>query len=345
MIKYFMAFCLALLPILAEKRIECVGTREGDRFTAMLKAHGINIRVVNAEWETLREEFKKDNSRFGKLKRKIVGQKPIALDQGIEKIVFMNIPPHLFRDNHMRKLPKEKLVLFMWEPLMHSRKMYNKNLHECIGRVYTWDDDLVDNVHYFKFYYPALIPKLSDIPSFEEKKFCTMISGCHLNQKFPTKYPTELYSERKKTAVFFDQVGETGFDLYGKGWDEKIYPSYRGFIVDKLAVMKNYRFAICYENCQHVKGYISEKIFDCFATGTVPIYWGASNITDYIPKDCFIDRRDFETLEQLYAFLKQIGKEEFDGYLERAAAYLTSDRAKLFSQENFERIFVEAVSL
>jgi len=30
-----------------------------------------------------------------------------------------------------------------------------------------------------------------------------------------------------------------------------------------------------------VPNYYTEKITDCFATGTVPIYWGATNIGDY----------------------------------------------------------------
>ena len=42
-----------------------------------------------------------------------------------------------------------------------------------------------------------------------------------------------------------------------------------------------------------VLGYITEKIFDSFAAWCVPVYWGASNVTDYIPEGCFIDRRKF----------------------------------------------------
>ena len=49
--------------------------------------------------------------------------------------------------------------------------------------------------------------------------------------------------------------------------------------------MQHYRFYICYENTEGVEDYITEKIFDCFAAGFVPIYWGASNIEKYIPKN------------------------------------------------------------
>jgi hypothetical protein len=342
MIQYLLIFSLIFLPALAEKRIECVGTAGYDGLNHALQAHSVPLKLVKSDWEALSRQFKKDNSSFGKLKRRWMGENPITLDPEIEKIVFMNIPNHLWRDHQMRNLPKDKLVLFMWEPLMHASKMYRKKLHDCIGRVYTWDDDLVDNVHYFKFYYPVLTPMLSDIPSFEEKKFCTLISGYHPNPKFPIKYPQELYTERKKAVAFFEQIGETGFDLYGKGWSPS--PSYRGPLTDKLDALKNYRFSICYENCHNARGYVTEKIFDCFAAGVIPIYWGPSNITDYVPKECFIDRRDFSTLEELYAFLKQMDKATFDGYIARIAAYLQSDQAWLFSQENFDAIVADAMT-
>ena len=40
--------------------------------------------------------------------------------------------------------------------------------------------------------------------------------------------------------------------------------------------------------------------FDAFVAGNIPIYWGADDIEDYIPKNCFIDRRNFSNHEKLY---------------------------------------------
>ena len=84
MIKYLLAFSCILLPMSAEKRIEYVGAKDGDRLTAVLQTKGIHTKVVNAEWETLSKGLKKESSRFGKLKRKLIGEKKVALDQEIE---------------------------------------------------------------------------------------------------------------------------------------------------------------------------------------------------------------------------------------------------------------------
>jgi hypothetical protein len=46
---------------------------------------------------------------------------------------------------------------------------------------------------------------------------------------------------------------------------------------DKSQGIIPYMFNIAMENCQ-VPTYYSEKLTDCFATGTVPVYWGAHDV-------------------------------------------------------------------
>lgn len=233
--------------------------------------------------------------------------------------------------------PKEKMVLFVWEPPIWQKELHDpKNLAQ-FGKVFTWDDDLIDNKHFFKFHYPVLRARLEEIPQFEKKKFCTMIS-----RRFSSKDPRELYSERESTIRFFeDKKGE--FDLYGMNWEKRKFKNYRGAIADKIEVLKDYKFSICYENMKDIKGYITEKIFDCFAAGVVPVYWGASNVTDYIPEGCFVDRRKFKDNKALYKFLKGITKAEYEQYLKNAEVFLKSDGAKLFSPDHFAKTFVSIV--
>jgi alpha(1,3/1,4) fucosyltransferase len=76
----------------------------------------------------------------------------------------------------------------------------------------------------------------------------------------------------------------------------------------------------------------------------VPVYWGAPNVENYIPSDCFIDRRKFESNEALLAFLQKMTKEEWEGYLERAQIFLQSEVAKMFTPENLARTLADAVS-
>jgi alpha(1,3/1,4) fucosyltransferase len=233
-----------------------------------------------------------------------------------------------------KKFPKKKLLLFMWDSPTVIK--YTDEHLSHFHRIYTWDDSLVDNKKFFKFYYPELKAMIKDLPSFEEKKLVTQISS---NKK--STHPNELYHEREAVIQFFEDKND--FDFYGFDWKEKGYKNYRGTLDKKLATLKNYRFNVCYENIHDIKGFVTEKIFDSFAAGSVPIYWGASNITDYIPKNCFIDRRDFKDFAAVYDYIRTMDKATYESYLKNIQDYLQSDKAKLFSQNMFEVIFLEAI--
>jgi hypothetical protein len=190
------------------------------------------------------------------------------------------------------------------------------------------------------------MPMLTDIPSFEEKKLCVMVSGSDRTVDKENK----LYSERIKMCEFFETKPEGNFDIYGRAWHRRPWRDYKGRIPgthsgkEKIKTLSKYRFCICFENTKNIYGYITEKIFNCFAAGCVPIYWGAENIEDYIPKTCFIDFRDFASREHLYQFIKNMSKETYEQYLNNIRCFIDSPEARVFSPEYFEEMFYEAIT-
>jgi hypothetical protein len=90
-------------------------------------------------------------------------------------------------------------------------------------------------------------------------------------------------------------------------------------------------------------GYITEKIFDAMCAGCVPVYWGASNITDHIPAECFIDRRQFASHEELYTFMKGMSGKDYLRYQEAIRAFLSSPGVRPFSAEAFAETVVSVV--
>lgn len=248
-------------------------------------------------------------------------------------VVFDIFPEHFA---HLSKIPKEKRILFLWEPSSTVPNNNNLDYHNYFSKIYTWDDDLVDNQTYFKFYYPVLRPMIAP-KKFSTKKLSTMIS-CNKT----SSHPDELYSERLKVIEYFEGHKEGCFDLYGKWWPEW-FRNYHGQVVTKSDVLQNYKFSFAYENTRDIPGYITEKIFDCFYAGTVPIYWGASNVETYIPKNCFIDRKDFPTQNDLVNYLLAMDEPHYQDYLNRIQDFLQSDAAKLYSPEKFIQIFIEMI--
>lgn len=57
---------------------------------------------------------------------------------------------------------------------------------------------------------------------------------------------------------------------------------------DKSEGLNDYMFSITVENDKY-STYYTEKITDCFATGTIPVYWGAPDIGDIFNKDGIIE--------------------------------------------------------
>ena len=51
--------------------------------------------------------------------------------------------------------------------------------------------------------------------------------------------------------------------------------------------LSKYLFSITIENSK-IDNYFSEKLLDCFATSTVPIYWGCTNIENFFNTDGMI---------------------------------------------------------
>ena len=48
-------------------------------------------------------------------------------------------------------------------------------------------------------------------------------------------------------------------------------------VCDKIEWLKSYKFNICFENGSY-PGYLTEKLFDAFMAGCVPIYWGDTSL-------------------------------------------------------------------
>ena len=67
--------------------------------------------------------------------------------------------------------------------------------------------------------------------------------------------------------------------LYGRGYQ---------FVQNKIEALKDYRYSIVIEN-DNCDAMFSEKIIDCFMTGTIPIYWGCKGkIGDFFNTDGII---------------------------------------------------------
>ncbi len=248
-----------------------------------------------------------------------------------DAFLFLDFP---IMDNPMVKrvfsLNKPKFLIILESPLIRPENWDEENLN-LFYRVFSYSDIMPNRGgKYIKLNYGNDIPKTINKDLAGKEKLCTMIAGAKL-----IEHEMSLYPERINAIKWFEQNHIEDFDLYGIGWEKEKFSSYRGPVKSKNETLKKYKFSICYENIKDVPGYITEKIFDCFFAGCVPVYWGASNIADHIPANCFIDRRSYSSYAELYNHLVSMPEDVYINYLLDIEGFLESSLSYSFSIKYF----------
>ncbi len=264
-------------------------------------------------------------------------------------------------------------AFFAFESPVVDPKMYRDlpEVQRHFKRVYSFSDSesLVPvtgerlTLHHFMLPYPTDAIR-EDLFRRENRKFLVVIN----HNKVPALAWNELYTERMRAIEFFARTGD--IDLYGRGWDgpsfemgmppwipgtaqhtyrwmqkqwQRIRPKpllvaarkvWRGSVASKLDALGNYTFSLVFDNVI-LNGWVTEKIFDCFVAGNIPVFWGAPDVTDYIPASCFVDMRRFGNYEELRKRLKAMSPGEIQEYRASIREYMGSPLFRQFTKEAF----------
>lgn len=260
--------------------------------------------------------------------------------------------------------PSPKFFLAQENPTINP---INQDIQYCqnFSKVFAWDRRVADQSNGIWLMVPNEI-KLFEFNLFADREiFSCLING---NKRFPVVSEDDLYEERFAVIDWYQRNAPLDFALYGRGWDKpkagftrkdklirrgkrlstqlfgyKPFPSYRGSVINKGDIYKNSKFAYCFENTKNLENYITEKIFDAMMYGCVPIYWGAQNILDFIPKECFLDRRDFSNQKSLHEYLKNMSAEAYMTYQRAIYDFLRSDKILPFKSETYANCVVEEI--
>ncbi len=275
-----------------------------------------------------------------------------------EKVIFFDYPDENSRCCALEDIPFDRRYLVLSECEMIYGENARRDLLRFFNKVFTYDDDLVKGCGYIKLNIPNVIKKPL-IAQKDKQKLITLIAGNKTSDK-----DGELYGKRLNFIRYMEAHHPDEFEFYGTGWLETTFtgsasifnhfsflrrafaekhPCYHGSVEKKNEVQSRYKFVLAYENTCAIPGYISEKLWDVFFSGAVPVYFGAPNILDYVPENCFIDARKFNSDDEIYKYIKGISEHEYDEYLENIAGMLASDVAKPFSSDYFCNTIIENV--
>lgn len=277
-----------------------------------------------------------------------------------DAVLFFNAPSRT--DSHFRKARTRKLpiyVLALESEHIHPANA-DMNLLSTCKTVFTFRDGLADGKRYLQVRYPQkLRPPRRE--AWAARRFACMISG----NKW-AKHPSQLYGARLKTIQWYERNAPERLDLYGPQWDMPV-PSnivfraarrlpivrawlaprlrvWRGVAEDKESVISRHRFCYCYENFSTPNGWITEKLFDAMFGGAVPVYWGAAGTGAIVPKECFINAAEFDSIPELDRALLALTDQDCDAYTDAARSFLMGPVAQQFSIDQFVKTIADRLA-
>ena len=118
---------------------------------------------------------------------------------------------------------------------------------------------------------------------------------------------TWLFGHKLRHIVAKSLVPKIGFkdiDFFGRGTDNPVKL--------KSVTLNDYMFQIAIENAKR-PNYFADKIYDCFVTGVVPIYWGAPNIGDFFDSRGILT---FNNPDELTEILLNLNEEKYHSMFE-----------------------------
>lgn len=163
-------------------------------------------------------------------------------------------------------------------------------------KLYTWDKRYASHPN-VKIIKPSAATwvDVSESKIYGKTKNITFITS---NKNFLTYHRKRLY--------LADAMIKNNMDVHGHGYNS---------IEKKVEVLKDHRFCFVIENGVYA-GWHTEKILDCFRTGTVPIYLGDPDIGDTFDSSGIIKLKDnFNADDLLSSIENQLTVELYESML------------------------------
>lgn len=273
-----------------------------------------------------------------------------------------------------KKQPGQIWCLIINDPPVYCPESWDKRWHDRFDFVFTYDETLVDGDKYRYVPIPQdteffSIPPIVTKAEFEQRLLATNVSNA-IHKYMDAEHPNCMHFRRYATIKWYGKNHPQDFRFFGGTFLKRnYYFAFRGVRLfervipkrlfentarwaqrdlikvfggelkplEKFEVIRNFNFYYCYENTVGINGYLTEKMFDCLYSGVVPIYWGAPNVRELVPYDCYIEGDNFDDEEGLFDFISTMSYETYRSYLEQASVFLRSPEIQRLTVENFIR--------
>jgi hypothetical protein len=186
-------------------------------------------------------------------------------------------------------LPKFIWLLESREIIPEQYKFIEDNYDFVAGRVdgiFTCDQRLTNEAGpdgKFLYCISNAAPWVMDRDIYSKSKLVSMVAS---NKGYTVGHQRRL----KVVQEYFNKFG--GDDLFGWGLPQELP------LREKSRALRDYMFSFAVENANYPT-YFTEKLTDCFACGTIPVYYGTAGVAQYFNPDGIIFLNDGSPWENI----------------------------------------------
>lgn len=166
----------------------------------------------------------------------------------------------------------------------HIDKLVIDNNYIAIPIIYT-------QMNYFNKYFDLIKPSI--ITNYINKKFCLIATSLKNQDKINIYNSLKMFGKCDFISDFKNIIS-----------NKSCYHS-----LELLNLFNQYKFVFVAENSIG-DGYITEKIFNCFFSRTIPIYYGSRKINEYFNENSFINANEYSNSNKYFLQIKNINTEE-----------------------------------
>jgi hypothetical protein len=170
-------------------------------------------------------------------------------------------------------------------------------------------------INYFNKFYNVIKP--TNFTEYADKKYCLIATILNNKDKVNIYNCLSMFGKCDFISNFKDIIGNKS--------------SYHS--IELLNLFNQYKFVFVCENSIE-DGYITEKIFNCFFSRTIPIYFGSNKINYYFNSDTFINVNNYKNLNDFFIKIKNTNT------VEKYNSIINTDIInKDYNDENYKEIF------
>ena len=167
------------------------------------------------------------------------------------------------------------------------------------NEVWTHDEEVLNTVRNAKW-----VPMGGTWIETEERMFYSKTKLCSFIASDKNRAPGH------RLRQYIRAVLPNSVESFGKGFN---------YLSRKVEGLNDYCFSISIENCV-IDTYFTEKLIDCFNTGTIPIYWGTQKVDNHFNSEGIIHFKEIDELLEVisglsvekYSFMIKAAKENFE---------------------------------